>query len=49
MYEDIGNFLKNIRSIHTKCIILKLLYLQNITENKVGLKRGEDGLSIIQK
>lgn len=49
MLENVGNFLKTIRNIHTKCIILKMLYFRSITENKVELKYSADGYLIVQK
>lgn len=48
MLDDMSHFLKNIRNIHTKSIILRRLYFQNMTENKMKLNYGTEGYSIVK-
>lgn len=52
MFNDLSNmdvFLKNIKNIHTKCIILKMLYFQSIVGSKIELEYKEGGYSLIKK
>lgn len=45
--KDVSEFLKNIRNIQTKSVILKKLYFINVSNSKLQLKYDSGTYSIV--